>query len=123
MVISRLVLIFALPLDLHGSVRVVTSMYIPAALHGVEKPLCWLLTAHASFGLLSIGLSGLAVSRQLVLAQSSVSWMVLLDVTLLIAWSGSGFACFEGILLFGPLRLVVLIVCWRWLVPVLRQCL
>ena len=36
LVIARLVLIFALPLDFHGRVRVVKSMYIPAALHGIE---------------------------------------------------------------------------------------
>ena len=34
-------------------------------------------------------------------------------MTLLIAWSGSGFACF-GISLSDPHRLVVLIVLWRW---------
>ena len=38
-VISRLVLIFALPFDFHGRVRVVRSMFIPAALHGVETSL------------------------------------------------------------------------------------
>ena len=37
--IARLVLIFALPLDLHGRVRVVRSMYLPAALHGIEASL------------------------------------------------------------------------------------
>ena len=37
-VTSRLVLIFALPLDVHGGVRVVRSMCIPA-LHGVEASL------------------------------------------------------------------------------------
>ena len=36
LVISRLVLIFALPLDFHGRVRVVRSMYLPAGLHGIE---------------------------------------------------------------------------------------
>ena len=36
LVISRLVLIFVLPLDFHGKVRVVQSMYLPAALHGIE---------------------------------------------------------------------------------------
>ena len=36
MVLARLVLIFALPLDLHGLIRVVRSMFLPAALHGVE---------------------------------------------------------------------------------------
>ena len=39
LVIARLVLIFALSLDFHGRVRVVRSMYLPAALHGVEASL------------------------------------------------------------------------------------
>ena len=39
LVSSRLVLIFALPLDFHGRVRVVRSMYLPAALHGIEASL------------------------------------------------------------------------------------
>ena len=39
LVISRLVLIFVLPLDFHGRVRVVRSMYLPAALHGLEASL------------------------------------------------------------------------------------
>ena len=39
LVISRLVLIFALPLDFHGLVRVVRSMKLPAALHGIEASL------------------------------------------------------------------------------------
>ena len=39
MVIARLVLIFALPLDFHGRIRVVRSMYFPAALHGIEASL------------------------------------------------------------------------------------
>ena len=38
-VISRLVLIFVLPLDFHGRVRVVRSMYLLAALHGIEASL------------------------------------------------------------------------------------
>ena len=38
-VISWLVLIFALPLDFHGRVRVVRSMFIPAALCGIEASL------------------------------------------------------------------------------------
>ena len=36
LVISRQILIFALPLDFHGRIRVVRSMYLPAALHGIE---------------------------------------------------------------------------------------
>ena len=39
LVLSRLVLIFALPLDFHGRVRIVRSMYLPAALHGIEASL------------------------------------------------------------------------------------
>ena len=39
LVISRLVLIFILPLDFIGRVRVVRSMYLPAALHGIESSL------------------------------------------------------------------------------------
>ena len=38
-VLARLVLIFALPLDFHGRVPVVRSMYLPAALHGIEASL------------------------------------------------------------------------------------
>ena len=36
LVISRFVLIFALPLDLQGRNRVVRTKFIPCALHGVE---------------------------------------------------------------------------------------
>ena len=39
LVISRLVLIFALSLDSHGRVRLVRSMFLPAALHGIEASL------------------------------------------------------------------------------------
>ena len=39
LVISRLVLLFALPLDFRGSVRVVRSMFIAADLHGIDASL------------------------------------------------------------------------------------
>ena len=39
LVISRLVLIFVLSLDFHGRIRVVRSMDLPAALHGIEASL------------------------------------------------------------------------------------
>ena len=39
LVLARLVLIFALPLDFHGRVRVVRSTFLPAALHGIEASL------------------------------------------------------------------------------------
>ena len=37
LVVARLVLFFALHLDFHGRVRLVKSMYLPAALHGLES--------------------------------------------------------------------------------------
>ena len=39
LVISRLTLVFVLPLDFQGRVRIVRSMYLPAALHGIEASL------------------------------------------------------------------------------------
>ena len=36
LVIARLVLIFVLPLDFHGRLRVTRTLFIPGALHGVE---------------------------------------------------------------------------------------
>ena len=73
LVISRLVLIFALLLDFHGGVWVVMSMYLPAALHGIEASLL------ASD---SIGWCGLVVSLWLVLVLCLAFWMGPLGVTL-----------------------------------------
>ena len=53
LVISRLVLIFVLPRDFHGRVRVVRSMYLPAALHGVEASLLALDSLLKQGGLVS----------------------------------------------------------------------
>ena len=39
LVIAQLVLIYALPLDFHGRIRVVRSMCLPVALHGIEASL------------------------------------------------------------------------------------
>ena len=36
LVVAMLVLVFALPLDFYGRLRVVRSMFIPGALHGIE---------------------------------------------------------------------------------------
>ena len=36
LVIAQLVLIFVLPLDLHGRLRVTWTMFLPGAFHGVE---------------------------------------------------------------------------------------
>ena len=94
---ARLVLIFALPLDFNGRVRVVRSMYLPAALHGIEASLL-ASEAYGSFVPLFIGWYGLVVSLWLVLVLSLACWMGLLGVILLFAWFGSGFVCFVGIL-------------------------
>ena len=39
LVISRLVLLFVLPLDFHGRLGVIRSMFIPGALHGIVSSL------------------------------------------------------------------------------------
>ena len=36
LVIARLVVVFVLPLDFHGRLRVIRSMFIPGALRGIE---------------------------------------------------------------------------------------
>ena len=56
LVISRLILVFVLPLDFYGRVRVVRSMYLPAALHGIGA--CSLLIAYGSFVPLFVVLFG-----------------------------------------------------------------
>ena len=80
-VISRLVLIFALPLDFHGRVRVVRSMYLPAALHGVEAS----LLASGSLRRLRSAICrwfGLVVNLLLMLVLCLACWMGHLVVTL-----------------------------------------
>ena len=108
-VLARLVFIFAVPLDFHGGVRVVRSMYLPAALHGIEASLL------ASDSLRKLRSS---IHRVVVLVPYLALWMDLLGVTLLFVWSGFGFACCVGILLCGLPKLVVLFVFLRWLVRV-----
>ena len=76
---SRFVLIFVLPLDFHGRVRVVRSMYLPAALHW---PLFLPLRVFVSFAHLFVGLYGLVVSFWLVLGLCLAFWMALLVVPL-----------------------------------------
>ena len=113
LVISRLVLIFVLPLDFHGRVRVVWSMYLPAAFHGIEASYL-LLGVFGSFVLLCVGWCGLVVSHLLVLALFLAFWMGPLVVTLLFALFGLGFDCFGVILPCGLLRLVVFTAFWTW---------
>ena len=93
-----------LPLDFHSRVRVVRSMCLPAALHGVESSL--------------LALDSLRKLRSSICRPCLAFWMGLLGVILLFVQSGLGFDSFVVILLYGPLRLVVLIVFWRWSVRV-----
>ena len=101
LVIARLVLIFALPLDFHGRVRIVRSMFIPAALHGIEASL---LASESLRKLRSAvcRLFGLGVSLLLVLGLCSAFLMVLLVVILPFVSSGLGFVCFVVTLPFWP---------------------
>ena len=94
LVIARLVLIFVLPLDFHGRVRVVRSMFLPSALHGIEAS----LLAFDSLFKLRSSICKVVWSRRQPLANVGI------------VLSGFGFASFAGIWLCGPLKLVVLIV-------------
>ena len=91
LVFSRLVLISALPLAFHGRVRVVRSMYLPAALHGVEASRLASDSLRKLRSSLFIRLSGLVVSLWLMLVLFLVYWMGLLVVTQPFVWSGSVF--------------------------------
>ena len=118
LVISRLVLIFVLRLDFHCRVRVVRSMYLPAALHGIEAS----LLNSESLRKLRSSIRRVVWSRRQPLASVGAvllaCWMGPLGATLLFAWFGLGFACFVAISLFGLQRWVGCIVCLRWLVKV-----
>ena len=111
LVISRLVLIFALPLDFHGRVRVVRFMYLPAALHGIGAS----LLASDSLRKLRSSIHKVVWSRRQPLANVGAVLSLLDGPTV---WSGSVFVFFVGIWHFGLLRLVGFIVFWRWLVKV-----
>ena len=90
LVISRLVLMFALPLDFHGRVRVVRSMCLPAALHGIEAS----LLASDSLRKLRSSIHRVVWSRRQPLASAGAVLCLLdgpLGVTLLFALSGFGF--------------------------------
>ena len=102
LVISGLVLIFALPLDFHGRVCVVRSKYLSDALHGIEASL---LASNSLRKLRSSILRcfGLVVSLWLVLV-SLACWMGLQGVILLFAWFCFGLVCFVGILHSGLRR-------------------
>ena len=97
LVIAGLVLIFDLPMDFNGRIRVVRSMYLPAALSWIEA------SSLTSDSLRKLRSSihrgyGLVVSLWQVLVLSSTCWMGPLGVILLFDWFGLGFLCFVGIL-------------------------
>ena len=112
LVLSRLVLILILPLDFHGRVQVVRSMYLPTALHGIEASLP--LRVFVNFAHLLVGLYGLVVSLWLVLVLCLAFWMGLLVVILLFVLFGLGFVYFVDIWLCGQLKLGGSIVFWSW---------
>ena len=116
-VLSRLILILALPLDFHGRIRVVRSMYIPAALHGIEAS----LLASDSLRKLRSAICRVVWSRRQPLANVGAVLSMLdgpsgCDPFFCVVWFR--FRLFRRFLLCGPLRLVVLIVFLRWLVKV-----
>ena len=95
LVIARLVLIFALPLDFHGRLWVVRSMFIPGALHGIEAS----FLAGTSMRKFRGAILGVAGSRRQSFA-SIGAVLSLLDgpsgCDLPIVLSGLGFVCFVG---------------------------
>ena len=112
LVISRLVLIFALPLDFHGRVRVVRSMHLLAALHGIEPA----LLASDSLRKLRSSMCRVVWSRHQPMANVGAvraGWAYWVCSCFFVLF-GSGLGCFVGIFLFGLLRLVGFIASCRW---------
>ena len=117
LVISRLVLFFALPLDFHGRVRVVRSMYLPAALHGIEAS----LLASDSLCKFRSSVHKIVWSRRQPLANVGAVLSLLdgpngCDPAFCVVWFR--FVYSVGTWLFSLLRLVGFIVFQRWLVKV-----
>ena len=88
-VIARLMLIFALPLDFHGRLRVIRSMFIPGALHGIEAS----FLAEASVRELRTALVGVVWSRRRSLANTGAVLSLLdgpsgCDPAFCVAWFG-----------------------------------
>ena len=95
LVIHRLVLICVLPLVFfHGRIRVVRSMFIPGALHGIEAS--FLADTRLRKLRTAMGLYGPADSLLSKLVQYLVCLMARRVAILLFALSGSGFVCFVG---------------------------
>ena len=113
LVISRLVLIFALPLDFHGRVRVVRSMYLPAALHGFEAS----LLPSDSLRKLRSTICSVVWSRRQALANVGAVLSLLdgptgCDPCFCVVWFR--FRFLRKYLALWPRRLVGFTVFWRW---------
>ena len=103
LVIARLVLIFALPLDFHGG----SGLHGPClslVLCTVLRLLFLLRLVYGSCGLLLSGLCGPVVSLLPILVRCLVCWIIRLGVILRFALYGSGSVCFVGSLLTGRMR-------------------
>ena len=114
LVISRLVLIFVLPLAFHGRVRVVRSMYQPAALHGIEAS----LLASESLRKLRSAVRRVVWSRRQPLASVGAVLCLLdgptgCDPAFCAVWFK--FRLLRRYLALGLLRLVEFIAFWTWL--------
>ena len=104
-------------LDFHGRVRVVRSMYLPAAIHGVQAS----LLASDSLRKLRSSIHRVVWSHRQPLAGVGAVFSLVggpagCDPAFVLC--GFGFGHFVGILLFGPWKLVGFIVFWRWWVGV-----
>ena len=101
--IEWLVLIFALPLDFHGRLRVILSMFILGALHGIEAS----FLAEVSLRKLRAAIVRVVcfvVSLLPILVRCLVCWSLV--ATLRFVLSGIGSVCYVGILLTGRVRLL-----------------
>ena len=115
LVISRLVLVFVLPLDFHGRVRVVRFMFLPAALHGIEAS----LLASGSLRRLRSAVCRVVWSRRQPLANVGAVLSLLdgpagCDPAFCVVWFR--FRLLRRYLALGLLKLVVFIVFWGGLV-------
>ena len=108
-------LVSALPLDYRGKLRILRTMYVPAALHGIEASLLSQSNL-VKLRLLLSGLVGLVSLRCRILALCWACWMGLSVLIRVLVLFGSGFGCCVGILLIDLLSLLGLGGFWRWLV-------
>ena len=110
LVIARLVLIFVLPLDFHGRLRVIWSMFIPGVLHGIEAS----FIADTSLRMLRTAFFKVVWSSRQPLANVGAV-LSLLDgpvVLLHSVLSGFGSVCFVDTLLTGLVRFLGCNGCW-----------